>query len=228
MQVNVEIVLSILSGGEKWRLLRKPSRIMAAAIWEIRPHRPYPPVYVKHRIIRDYARRHGLRTFVETGTALGDTIFEMRRTCRSIYSIDVSRAMAEDARRRFASYPHIHIIEGDSSAQLPAILSAIDEPSLFWLDAHYVPESRHVTGGDPQRSPILDELCAIFSHRVREHVILVDDAREFNGSHGYPSLHDLEDLVAERGNGYSMTVAKDVIRILPEESTERESDRKPT
>jgi hypothetical protein len=50
---------------------------------------------------------------------------------------------------------------------------------LFWLDGHFC---GGVSAHGDKGTPILEELNLILSHRVKEHVILIDDARLFNGT----------------------------------------------
>jgi hypothetical protein len=76
--------------------------------------------------------------------------------------------------------------EGDSAAVLPRILDSLDQPTLFWLDAH--PCSDRSVRDAPV--PLLAELAAIAGHRVEGHVILIDDMR-LMGRAGYPDKEEL-------------------------------------
>lgn len=47
-----------------------------------------------------------------------------------------------------------------------------------------------------------------------EHIILIDDARDFNGHNGYPTIEELESMII--GNGFpnsKIEVKDDIIRI---------------
>ena len=170
------------------------------------------PHVVKQQCILDYARSAGIRVLVETGTYLGSMVYAMRRRFDRIFSIELSADLFELARRRFRSDPHIRLFQGDSGSVLPEVLKQLDEPAVFWLDGHY---SGGITARTMEDTPILQELQHIFAHRQKGHVILIDDAREFVGANGYPTLEMLRDFVAQRGMGRTMEVRDDIIRITP-------------
>jgi hypothetical protein len=94
---------------------------------------------------------------------------------------------------------------------LPEVLATIREPALFWLDAHY---SGGITSGSDEYCPVLRELELIFNNGVREHVVLVDDARLFVGEKGYPTVEQVASLAASHSDR-RVEVANDVIRITP-------------
>ncbi len=171
-----------------------------------------PPHGTKRRILNDYAARYGLRTLVETGTFLGDMVERMRGTFAQVHSIELSETLHRRAQARFAGVSNVHLHQGDSAAVLPALLSTQHAPCLFWLDAHY-------SGGPTARAaidtPIMAELTLIFSHPVRTHVILVDDARLFVGADGYPTIGELRDFVGRTRPDYELSVQEDIIRLVP-------------
>lgn len=47
------------------------------------------------------------------------------------------------------------------------------------------------------------------------HIILVDDARLFNGSKDYPDLENVKQKVSDSKKKYSVFVKEDIIHILP-------------
>jgi hypothetical protein len=189
---------------EAWRTVRT---------WE-RAAKPNPPPHaVKRRIVSDYAVSYGTNTLIETGTYLGDMIYAMKKKFQVIYSIELSDALAHKASRRFRANHHIHILAGDSGKVLPQILTDISNPCLFWLDGHY---SGGITAKGETESPVIEEVMTILGHRVKKHVLLIDDARCFDGTKGYPALNTLRELVERWGQGYGLSVADDVIRIVPE------------
>ena len=106
---------------------------------------------------------------------------------------------------------NVRLIEGDSGIRLPEMLADIRRPVLFWLDGHY---SAGVTASAALHTPISAELQAILRHPVKGHVILIDDARCFDGSNDYPHIDDLLRVVREDGN-YAAEVSIDIIRLIP-------------
>jgi hypothetical protein len=183
--------------------------------WTIRKwHRngePVPPPYaMKRSILRDFARRFGLRIFVETGTFYGDTSFALRNCFDRLFSIELDHTLFNRASQRLGRYKQITLLEGDSGQLIRRVLAEIGEPVLFWLDAHY---SGGVTAHGSLGSPISQELDTIFSHSVRDHVILIDDARDFTGQDGYPTVPELREAVLARRPDLDMEVRHDIIRI---------------
>jgi hypothetical protein len=166
---------------------------------------------VKRSIVRDNARRYGLRVLVETGTYMGDMVWSALGSFALIYSVEIDSALAERARRVFASHPDVRILAGDSADVLGSILEELDHASLFWLDAHH---SGGVTGGSNEYNPVVDEVSQILAH-TRNHVILVDDARLFNGTDGYPRMDSLRDVITSLAPANQLEVIDDVIRIIP-------------
>lgn len=162
----------------------------------------------KWETLDEIRKTGGYRVLVETGTYLGDTVEHFRDSFKDIYSIELGKELAAAARARFTSFPHIKIIEGDSTEVLPRLLEEINEPAIFWLDAH-CSEGNTVRGND--YSPILSELSSILSNPIR-HVIVIDDARLFDGIN-YPTLGTIKKLVRSLRPQAVPEVRGDLIRI---------------
>lgn len=173
--------------------------------------RPLPPPHaLKQNVIMEHARAGSIRTVVETGTYLGDMVEAVRRQMQRVVSIELDHALAERARGRFARYSNVEILEGDSGTKLAEVLSKLREPALFWLDGHY---SEGITAKGDKETPILAEIDAICRHDVPGHIILVDDARCFDGTHDYPTLEELHAFVRARRPEAKIVVRDDIIRI---------------
>ena len=177
--------------------------------------KPIPPPHaVKEVILRDYAARFNLKILIETGTAWGDMVYAMKRHFREIYSIELSQELSAHATRRFSSHKHIHILQGDSSIALATLLPLMSQGTLVWLDAHHVPFGEGSARGDVD-TPILGELDQICRHPEVNAVILVDDARCFNGTKGYPTVEGLRSHVHARRPEWIFEVDADIFRIHP-------------
>jgi hypothetical protein len=74
------------------------------------------------------ARAIGAEVFVETGTLYGDTPWHFRQTFRNIHTIEVEPNLAQIARERFSSQPHIRVWEGDSASLLEEVCRAVEKP----------------------------------------------------------------------------------------------------
>lgn len=176
------------------------------------------PHYLKRRVIAEYAERYGLSCFVETGTYFGEMVAANRDRFSRIVSVELDDFLFRRAARRFRGQGNIEIVQGDSGEVLPRILETIDCRALFWLDAHY---SGGITAHGAKEAPVEEEILSILQHPVWGHVILIDDARLFDGTHGYPTLHEVSRLVGETGCGWDIEVRDDILRIVP---CKREAD----
>jgi hypothetical protein len=164
---------------------------------------PKVPHLVKQWTLTHFARKFKLQVLVEGGTNLGNMINVQENRFREIYSIERDDYLAARAKRKFAGHPHIHLFHGDSAEVLPRIVQAIKEPVLFWLDAHWGAES----------APIRQELASIYRHPIREHVLLIDDARYFDGHGDYPSIAELREQANREYPGSVVEVKDDIVRI---------------
>lgn len=178
--------------------------------WE-KNGRPVPPPHqVKQQAIEQYRTLSGNTIFVETGTYLGDMVEAQKRNFAEIYSIEVDDAIWQNAVKRFSNQKHIHILKGDSAKVLPEITKQLDSPALFWLDGHY---SGGVTGKGDLDCPIYGEIDAIFGYKKLNHVMLIDDARCFDGTNDYPTIPALTSYVKAKDAKYNVEVKDDIIRI---------------
>jgi hypothetical protein len=213
--IKSSLKASILAAKRRFELFPERKSRIEFERWQ-EAGKPVPaPHAVKRRIILAYARSFGAGTFIETGTYLGDMVWTVKDLFQTIFSIELSTDLSKRAQKRFRAEPKIEICQGDSCEVLPRILSRVSEPCLFWLDGHY---SAGVTARGILETPIIQELETIFAHTVREHVILVDDARMFDGSHDYPTLDVLRQLVDHHRPEFVFAVANDIIRIHPPKS----------
>jgi hypothetical protein len=162
-------------------------------------------------IIRSYLKQFKMDEFIETGTYLGDTLGYIANSGVQCISIELSQELYEAACKRFKTYKNVGLVQGDSGQRLPELLNAINKKSLFWLDGHY---SSGVTARAETYTPVSAELKAILRHPIKQHVILIDDARCFDGMNNYPHLDDLLRVIREDGS-YSAEVSLDIIRLVP-------------
>ena len=169
-----------------------------------------PPPVVKQHIVKTYARRFSCDTMIETGTYLGEMVLATKDIFNRIFSIEIDERLAKKARKKFSGDDHITIIQGDSGKTIKEILAGIKSPCLFWLDSHY---SGGLTTKGEFETPVLEELTHIFNHFIKNHVILIDDARNFTGENDYPEMEKLRDFVLAERPGWIFEVEHDIIRI---------------
>jgi hypothetical protein len=168
------------------------------------------PHYGKQLVVAEYAERLRPPVFIETGTYTGHMVLAMLGRFEEIYSIELDPVLCEKARRKFRAFPYVQIVQGDSSRELRRLLPRLSRPCLFWLDAHY---SGGATAKGDLETPIAEEVTAILDHPLAdEHVLLIDDARCFDGTHDYPDLTVLRKLVLAKRPNWTFEVRDDIIR----------------
>lgn len=170
------------------------------------------PAPIKRRVISAYCKRYGLLEFIETGTYLGDTLaYIAQKKNMHATSIELDENYYRAAQHRFVKYPNVTLLHGDSGKLLPELVSQLQTPALFWLDGHY---SGGDTGKGELETPISAELEAILASPEKGHVILIDDARCFNGANSYPHIEDLLKSV-RLASAYELELSTDIIRLTP-------------
>ena len=161
-------------------------------------------------IVWKRARDYDLKAFVETGTLFGDMTFAMRNHFDQLVTIELDDYLYSRAVKRFKNYPRVKLLHGDSGVKIVEALASLNAPTLFWLDAHY---SGGVTAQGEKMTPIFDEIRHILTHDVKGHVIVVDDARLFNGTDGYPTFREIQDFVTSINKDYLTWIENDTISI---------------
>jgi hypothetical protein len=179
--------------------------------WKLRGEPVRSPHLVKQLTVRGYGRQFGLKTLIETGTYYGEMVSAVKNDFDTIYSIEYDAELAKAATTRFARLPHIHILQGDSQVALPELLRSVTQPCLFWLDAGYWGWDQ--LRRDPERLSL--EVEAILGHAVKEHVILMDDARCLNGQKGAITVEELKTRVRGKYPGRTTELKHDIVRITP-------------
>ena len=180
--------------------------------WEEAGKPAPPPHTVKQEAIQYYQKKSGYQVLVETGTYKGDMVLAQKEYFKKIYSIELSQYLFEKAKRRFRGQTSITLLQGNSGEVISNVLAELKEPAIFWLDGHY---SGGITARIEKFSPISEELELIIASNQLQHIILVDDARGFNGENGYPTLNEVKDMTEKRLPGYEFSVDEDIIRLVP-------------
>jgi hypothetical protein len=179
-------------------------------LWKLRDKPIPPPHVVKQKILEEYKKKYDIQILIETGTFRGDMIYAHLKTFKKIYSIELDKYLWKEAVKRFKKQEHVKIIQGDSGKILKDLIKEIKERSIFWLDGHY---SGGITAKGDTESPILEELNTILSSK-KDHIILIDDAREFTGKRGYPTIEALKKIIFKEKPGSQIKIQDDVIRIV--------------
>lgn len=180
--------------------------------WELKGKPIPPPHIIKQQAIQYYQKKSGYNVLVETGTYLGDMILAQKDRFKKIYSIELSQALFEKAKKRFRKYSYVTLLQGNSGEVISKVLAELKEPAIFWLDGHY---SGGITAKIEKYSPINEELQTFISYSQLSHIILIDDARGFTGEHGYPTIEEVKNMAAKHFPDYHFSVDEDIIRLVP-------------
>lgn len=182
--------------------------------WEKNGRTGPSPHLVKQKLIEEFKNRFNTEILVETGTYLGEMIEAQLNNFIRIYSIELSKRLFRRATTKFNKYPHIRILLGDSGIILKNLMTDIDKPALFWLDGHY---SHGITAKGDKECPVKEELATIFKYPL-SHIILIDDARLFNGTNDYPTLEEIKNIIDAYKRKYRMEIQNDIICLTPIEN----------
>ena len=135
------------------------------------------------------------RIFIETGSQLGGGIQQaLDEGFKVIYSIELLPELYMKCIKRFKDRPEVHLILGDSGRILKALISIIDEPITFWLDAHVGSES----------TPLIAELESIKSHVIKTHTIIIDDLRDWKRERNGVDTELLKEKLLEINPDYTL------------------------
>ena len=206
---------------KKIKPLYKGYRLIVETIHKEEVSIDFPDALIKRNDIRLVSEQYvNVKILIESGTCFGETIEFFKNNFINLYSIELSEELADRAKKRFQNNSNITIVQGNSSDQLSRILNNINSPCLFWLDGHYssefwVGEEYIKTAKGNKNTPILEELSQIMKHSIKNHVILIDDARLFTGKGDYPTINKLKKIVTKNFPIHSFDVQNDIIRILP-------------
>ena len=78
---------------------------------------------------------------------------------------------------------------------IPNIIHDIDEKITFWLDGH-----------EFYQIPLLEELIAIKNHKIKDHIIMIDDVRMFDSPEWNIIGHDnVIKLIMDINKSYKIT-----------------------
>jgi len=179
----------------------------------IKGNKVISPIH-KRKVVEKYGIENKCNILIETGTYLGEMIEYQQKNFNKIFSIEIAEVFFEFSRKRLMKYKNIEILQGDSGTMLASILSHVseDDKILFWLDGHY---SGGLTEKGSKDCPIFEELDCIFATKRTRDVILIDDARCFDGQHtSYPTVEELKSFILEHAPESNFEVTEDIVRIV--------------
>lgn len=162
---------------------------------------------------------NGAKTFVETGTFHGGGVIMARKSeFPRIISIEVVREFHEECLEKFADpikQGQVELVLGDSATCIADICRRIDEPCVFWLDAHFQGVEAEF---DASNCPLNAELEAIIARGNPSDIILIDDLRLLQN----PSAWRGHDVVLDKALGALHRAITDSIAVYLDGYTPRD------
>lgn len=169
----------------------------------------------------DYVKRfvdeYGIKVFIETGTAGGDSVRKAAEIFEVCHSIEIMDIAPPDGSHYMPENVTLHI--GNSATYLKEVADQFKGQRIcFWLDAHW---SENYESTDKENEcPLLAEIQAIKGHDA---LILIDDARLFLGPHPWPcdyrywpSFQDVFIRLHDCFPSHKITVIDDYIIAVPD------------
>lgn len=117
-------------------------------------------------------------TLIETGTYHGDFTTIASTIFKSVYGIELDDYNFGITKESCSEYKNIKIIHGSSTDVLPQL--TLNEPVVFYLDAHYFSPSGSVDPGCANKSefPLWKEIEFIKARQYKD-IVIVDDVHTF-------------------------------------------------
>jgi len=132
-----------------------------------------------------------IRCAVETGTYKANSTRKMAFMFPRVYTIEIGQAQFDANAPLLACMPHVSAILGDSAEIVPLLAKVLQEPVLWYLDAHWFP-AQFADGVELCRDnpfPLWAELEAIRDRKMPD-LVLVDDVHAMGREDWGPSPPD--------------------------------------
>lgn len=192
---GVEKVINIIKSRlRKTRIFRKIIwRVYTSSIFE--PKNSPSSSKIKQRLVIQLAKENKIRVFIETGTYIGKMLEAVNKYFDILYSIEIDKKLYDFCKKKFSDNKKINLLYGNSANTISKVLSKVKSPSLFWLDAHF---SGGITSRGKNKTPIEMELKTILKNWNLGNIILMDDARKFNGKNDYPTFNKVKEIALKK------------------------------
>lgn len=131
-------------------------------------------------LMNRYPQYSDIKSFIETGTQFGLTIFEMSKFFDNCTTIELSEGHWSNAveKAKQKNVTNINFVLGDSAEKLNEVLKDVNEGCVFFLDGHHCGKTTDslATKGDIE-VPLYEELKSINELHNFDSLIIIDDSR---------------------------------------------------
>lgn len=181
------IAIALNTGRSKDSL--EPTRRAAAYGWFHGDHLVSPPAIAKQRHLLKLFKLRNHRIFVEAGTYKGATTAFFAPHAERVISVELHDGLFAAAKQRFANYPNVTLVHGDSLIEIPKIVADCSSPPLVFLDGHF---SGDGTAEGEEMEPAESTLRQLADVAMPGTTLVIDDLRLFgSGLVGFPQLDEI-------------------------------------
>jgi len=142
-----------------------------------------------------FVNQFKLKSFFETGSFKGDGIqVAVNAGFQEIISTEIMDEFYNLCRERFKANTNVNIVKGNSFDLVPQLLTNTDQPTFYWLDAHFPGADGGILGYNDEKIeevkyPLEKEIEQILAvkKQIANDVFLIDDLRIYedgNFDHG--------------------------------------------
>jgi len=133
----------------------------------------------------NFVSQFKLKSFFETGSFKGDGIqVAVNAGFEEIISTEIMDEFYNLCRERFKANTNVKIVKGNSFDLVPQLLTNTNQPTFYWLDAHFPGADGGILGyNDEQVEEIkyplekeIEQILAVKKH-IADDVFLIDDLR---------------------------------------------------
>jgi len=149
-------------------------------------------------------------TFVETGTAYGQSLIEIYPFFSKIFTVEISEKLWSWLNPQIQNLEHVQHVLGDSLIEIPKFLKSLSEEEkvFFWLDAHW---SQGLSSKNEYDVPLNQE-CAIIDNEYlgSSAIIVIDDVRMFGTNANEDWSYISQDSIKKSFKNFNILFSKEV------------------